>query len=86
MKIDILSSSNASYPTFVTICSSTGNAAVYPALTGTNVSKSDPNTTGWRSTLNAGTILKFVATRADNNTGFILTRNASVTLNCTKTV
>ena len=85
MKIDILSSSNASYPTFVTICSSTGNAAVYPTLTGVNVSKSDPNTNGWKTILDRGTILKFVATTT-NNTPFILTRNASVTLNCTKTV
>jgi len=83
MKIDILSSSDASYPTFTTICSSSLGTS-YPILTGANITKSNPDTTKWKTILNNGTILKFVATRSDNNTGFIMTRNASIILNCTK--
>lgn len=81
MKIDILSATSTSYPVASSICNNS-----FATLTGVDVSKSDPPTNTWNTILNKGTILKFVATRSDGNIGFILTRNATIVLRCTKVI
>lgn len=81
MKIDILSATSTSYPIASSICNN-----AFATLTGVNISKSDPPTNTWKTIIDKGTILKFIATRSDGNLGFIMTRNATLVLRCTKVV